>query len=124
MHSRVAAIVLVISSSLIWSALAAFTAPAAAEPQFPAKPVKFIVPFQGGGSVDVIARIAGDKLQAKWGQPVVVENKSGAGGNIGADAAAKAEPDGHTLLVTPPGRLPSTRASTASFPTSWRTSCL
>jgi tripartite-type tricarboxylate transporter receptor subunit TctC len=105
MRSRAAAIVLVISSALISSALAAITAPAAAEPQFPARPVKFIVPFLGGGSTDVAARIAGDKLQAKWGQPVVVENKSGAGGNIGADAAAKAEPDGHTLFISPPGPL-------------------
>jgi tripartite-type tricarboxylate transporter receptor subunit TctC len=105
MRSRAAAIVLVISSALISSALAAFTAPAAAEPQFPARPVKFIVPFLGGGSTDVAARIAGDKLQAKWGQPVVVENRAGAGGNIGADAAAKAEPDGHTLFISPPGPL-------------------
>jgi tripartite-type tricarboxylate transporter receptor subunit TctC len=105
MHSRAAAIVLLISSALIASALAAFMTPAAAEPQFPVRPVKFIVPFLGGGSTDVAARIVGDKLQAKWGQPVVVENRSGAGGNIGADAAAKAEPDGHTLLVTPPGPL-------------------
>jgi tripartite-type tricarboxylate transporter receptor subunit TctC len=105
MRFRAAVIVLVFSSALISSAVAAFTAPAAAEPQFPARPVKFIVPFLGGGSTDVAARIAGDKLQAKWGQPVIVENRAGAGGNIGADAAAKAEPDGHTLLVTPPGPL-------------------
>jgi tripartite-type tricarboxylate transporter receptor subunit TctC len=72
---------------------------------FPAKPVKFIVPFPGGGINDVLARIAADKLALKWGQPIVVENKTGAGGNIGADSAAQAEPDGHTLFVTPPGPL-------------------
>jgi tripartite-type tricarboxylate transporter receptor subunit TctC len=72
---------------------------------FPAKPVKFIIPFPGGGINDALARIAADKLTAKWGQPIVVENKSGAGGNIGADFAAQAEPDGHTLFVTPPGPL-------------------
>ena len=72
---------------------------------FPAKPVKFIVPFPGGGINDVLARIAADKLAAKWGQPIVIENKTGAGGNIGADFAAQAEPDGYTLLVTPPGPL-------------------
>ena len=72
---------------------------------FPAKPVKFIIPFPGGGINDVLARIAADKLTAKWGQPIVVENKSGAGGNIGADFAAQAEPDGHTLFITPPGPL-------------------
>jgi len=72
---------------------------------FPAKPVKFIIPFPGGGINDMLARIAADKLTAKWGQPVVVENKTGAGGNIGADFAAQAEPDGHTLFITPPGPL-------------------
>src|SRR5262245_25006106 len=72
---------------------------------FPAKPVKFIVPFPGGGINDVLARIAADKLALKWGQPIVVENKTGAGGNIGADIAAQAEPDGHTLFITPPGPL-------------------
>jgi tripartite-type tricarboxylate transporter receptor subunit TctC len=53
----------------------------------------------------VLARIVGDKLQAKWGQPVVIENKTGAGGNIGADLAYQAAPDGYTLLVAPPGPL-------------------
>jgi tripartite-type tricarboxylate transporter receptor subunit TctC len=72
---------------------------------FPAKPVKFVVPFPGGGINDVLARIAADKLTARWGQPIVVENKTGAGGNIGADFAAQAEGDGHTLLIAPPGPL-------------------
>ncbi len=72
---------------------------------FPAKPVRFVVPFPGGGINDVLARIAADKLTAKWGQPIVVENKTGAGGNIGADFASQAEGDGHTLLITPPGPL-------------------
>jgi tripartite-type tricarboxylate transporter receptor subunit TctC len=72
---------------------------------FPAKPVRFVVPFPGGGINDVLARIAADKLTARWGQPIVVENKTGAGGNIGADLAAQAEGDGHTLLISPPGPL-------------------
>jgi tripartite-type tricarboxylate transporter receptor subunit TctC len=72
---------------------------------FPAKPVKFLIPFPGGGINDVLARIAADKLTVKWGQPIVVENKTGAGGNIGADYAAQAEPDGYTLFVTAPGPL-------------------
>src|SRR5262249_21394515 len=66
----------------ILAALVANSAPA--RRSFPARTVKFIVPFPGGGINDVLARIIGDKLQAKWGQPVVVENKTGAGGNIGA----------------------------------------
>jgi tripartite-type tricarboxylate transporter receptor subunit TctC len=72
---------------------------------FPARTVKFIVPFPPGGLNDVLARIVGDKLQAKWGQPVIVENKTGAAGNIGADFAAHSEPDGHTLLISAPGPL-------------------
>jgi tripartite-type tricarboxylate transporter receptor subunit TctC len=63
------------------------------------------VPFPGGGINDVLARIAADRLTARWGQPIVVENKTGAGGNIGADFAAQAEGDGHTLFITPPGPL-------------------
>lgn len=87
--------------------LAATALPAHSQvpPGFPAKPVRFVVPFPGGGINDVLARVAADKLTAKWGQPIVVENKTGAGGNIGADFAAQAEPDGHTLLITPPGPL-------------------
>jgi len=72
---------------------------------FPARPVRFVVPFPGGGINDVLARIAADKLTARWGQPIVVENKTGAGGNIGADFAAQADGDGHTLFITPPGPL-------------------
>jgi tripartite-type tricarboxylate transporter receptor subunit TctC len=78
---------------------------AAAQPSFPTRTVKFIVPFPGGGINDVLARIVADKLQAKWGQPVVIENKTGAGGNIGADLAYQSEPDGYTLLLSPPGPL-------------------
>jgi tripartite-type tricarboxylate transporter receptor subunit TctC len=72
---------------------------------FPAKPVKFIVPFPAGGINDILARIVSDKLQVKWGQPIVIENKTGAGGNIGADLAFQSEPDGHTLFIAPPGPL-------------------
>ncbi len=76
-----------------------------AQAAFPARAVKFVVPFPGGGINDVLARIVGEKLHGKWGQPVVVENKTGAGGNIGADLAYHAEPDGYTLLLSPPGPL-------------------
>src|SRR6478609_2855418 len=67
--------------------------------------VKFIVPFPAGGINDVLARIAADKLQTKWGQPIIIEQKTGAGGNIGADAAVHADPDGSTLFVSAPGPL-------------------
>ena len=74
--------------------------PALAQSGFPARPVKFLIPYPGGGTNDVLARIVGDKLQAKWGQPVVIENRTGAGGNIAAAYVAQAEPDGYTLLVS------------------------
>src|SRR5258706_6675233 len=67
--------------------------------------VRVTVPFPAGGSNDVLCRIVGEKLSAKWSQPVVVENRAGAGGNIGAEAVFKAEPDGSTLLCSPPGPL-------------------
>jgi tripartite-type tricarboxylate transporter receptor subunit TctC len=78
---------------------------AVAQTTFPSRAVKFIVPFPGGGINDVLARIIGEKLQARWRQPIVIENKTGAGGNIGADLAFQSEPDGHTLLLSPPGPL-------------------
>src|SRR3974377_557457 len=70
----------------------------------PTRPVKFLIPYPGGGTNDVLARIVGDRLQAKWGQPVIIENRTGGSGNIGAAMAAQADPDGYTLLVsdTPP----------------------
>lgn len=72
---------------------------AVAQP-WPSKPVKVVVPFAAGGTTDVVARQLAQKLQEIWGQTVLVENKAGAGGNIGADAVAKSPPDGYTLLMT------------------------
>jgi tripartite-type tricarboxylate transporter receptor subunit TctC len=66
---------------------------------WPTKPVRVIVPFAAGGSTDVVARMVGQKLSEVWGQPVVIENRAGAGGNVGADVVAKAPADGHTLLM-------------------------
>jgi tripartite-type tricarboxylate transporter receptor subunit TctC len=78
---------------------------AGAQGTFPTRTVRFIVPFPGGGINDVLARIVGDKLQTRWGQPIVIENKTGAGGNIGAELAYQSEGDGYTLLLSPPGPL-------------------
>jgi len=79
--------------------LAAVPASSFAE-AWPAKPVKIIVPFAAGGATDVVARLLAQKLAEAWGQTVVVENRAGAGGNIGADVVAKSPADGYTLLMT------------------------
>lgn len=73
--------------------------------EFPNKPITLIVPYAPGGSTDIWARMIANSLRGKWGQPVIVENRGGANGNIGAATVYKAEPDGHTLLFTAPGPL-------------------
>ena len=75
----------------------AMTAPAFAQGDYPSKPIRIIVPFTAGGVVDSIARLVGERLSAKYGQPVIVENRTGAGGSIGTDYVAKAAPDGYTI---------------------------
>jgi tripartite-type tricarboxylate transporter receptor subunit TctC len=77
-----------------------FALPAHAEP-WPTHAVRLIVPFPAGGPADTLGRVIADKLAAAWGQPVVIENRGGAGGNLGAELAARAAPDGYTLLVNP-----------------------
>jgi len=72
---------------------------------WPLKPVRVIVPFAPGGASDLMPRLVGEKLAALWGQPVVIENRPGAAGNIGMEAGAKAPPDGYTLLAAPNGNL-------------------
>jgi len=72
---------------------------------YPARPIKIIVPSPAGATTDTLVRMVAQKLQVKWGQPVIVDNRPGAGGNIGAEEAAKAAPDGYTLLFTYPAPL-------------------
>ncbi|MEJ7932419.1 tripartite tricarboxylate transporter substrate binding protein [Ramlibacter sp. AN1015] len=72
---------------------------------YPNKPIRLVVNFPAGGSLDVVTRTVGQKLSEKFGQSVVIENRTGAGGNIGAQAVASAAPDGYTLLSSPPGPL-------------------
>jgi tripartite-type tricarboxylate transporter receptor subunit TctC len=79
-------------------AIAALAAPAAFAQGYPAKPIHLIVPFPPGGPTDIVGRLVGHKLSEGLGQPVVVENRAGAGGTVGSTAAAKAPPDGYTLL--------------------------
>src|SRR5688572_26184127 len=72
---------------------------------YPAKPIKLVIPFPPGGSTDVIGRLVGQKLSDALGQPVVVDNRGGAGGVIGADFTAKSPPDGYTILIGTPGAI-------------------
>jgi tripartite-type tricarboxylate transporter receptor subunit TctC len=90
-------------SLLVVLACAAFGA--AQAQSYPSKPIRLIVPYAAGGTSDILARQLGPKLSDAWGQPVVIENKTGANGNVGADFVAKSAPDGYTLLLTDVGGL-------------------
>ncbi len=72
---------------------------------YPTHVVRIVVPYPAGGTADVMPRILAEWLSRKWGQSVIIDNRTGAGGNIGAEVAAKADPDGYTLLASPPGPL-------------------
>src|SRR3954462_14740328 len=78
---------------------------AAQAQSYPSKPIRLVVPYAAGGTSDILARQLGPKLSEAWAQPVVIENKTGANGNVGADFVAKSAPDGYTLLLTDLGGL-------------------
>ena len=89
----------------VWRAAVALmllATPCLAQAPYPNKQVRIVVPFPAGGSADVLCRIVGEKLSAAWNQPVIVDNRAGAAGNVGAEIAYRAEPDGYTLLCSPP----------------------
>jgi tripartite-type tricarboxylate transporter receptor subunit TctC len=96
-------------------ALAVLPAIAAGQ-NYPAKPVRFITPTGAGGSLDTMARVLAQKLTETWGQQVVIENRPGSGGMLGAGAASKAVPDGYTLLVASNGNLATTQALYKNVP--------
>ena len=79
--------------------------PRAAFAKYPERPIRLIVPFAAGGNADIVGRIVGDRISNALGQPVVIENRGGAGGGIGAEAVARSAPDGYTLLVASNGPL-------------------
>ena len=106
----------------VFALLAAFAAgvslptKALAQSSYPNKPIRIIVPFLTGGPNDVLARVAADVLNKAWGQAVVVENRPGGGGNLGADLVAKSLPDGHTVLLGALSTLSLNRTLYASLP--------
>jgi tripartite-type tricarboxylate transporter receptor subunit TctC len=89
-------------ASLLAASAAVAQDPAAS---YPSRPIRIVVPFPAGGAADALPRIVAEKLGARWAQPVIVENRVGASGSIGAEAVSRAEPDGYTLLATPPAPL-------------------
>src|SRR5438128_7212830 len=82
--------------------LAALPVSAQAPDSYPSKPLRFILPFPPGGPTDILGRLIGERLASSLGQPVVIENRGGAGGNVGAEAAAKSAPDGYTIALVAP----------------------
>ncbi len=86
-------------AALALAALCAMAAPLVQAQKFPEKPIRFIVPFPPGGGNDILARVIAPKMAEFLGQPVIVDNRAGAGGNIGADIAAKSPPDGYTIVI-------------------------
>ena len=78
---------------------------AAAQDGYPSRLIKIVVPFPAGSTADAIPRVVAEKLSVRWSQPIIIENRPGATGNIGAEIVAKAEPDGYTLLSTAPPPL-------------------
>ena len=102
-----------ISRSLIAAVLAVYSLQSASAQTYPYHPIKLVVPLAAGGPLDIVARGLGEKLSVSLKQPIVIENRLGAGGNIGAEAVAKAAPDGYTLLFVLSGTLV---ANPAIFP--------
>jgi tripartite-type tricarboxylate transporter receptor subunit TctC len=94
-------------------------APAFAQTDYPTKPVRIVVPFPAGGSADILCRLVAEKLSAAWGQPVIIDNRAGAGGNVGAEIVYRADPDGYTLLCSPPGPLSINHNLYKTLPYDW-----
>ncbi len=105
--------------ALLAALLLLVAGPVFAQGAYPIKQVRMVVPFPAGGSADILCRIAGEKLGAAWNQPVIIDNRAGAGGNVGAEIAYRAEPDGYTLLCSPPGPLSINHNLYKTMPYDW-----
>ena len=101
--------------ALLTAAALAFALPVNAQ-DYPGRLVRVVVPYPAGSLTDTLARLVAEKLQGKWGQPVIVENRAGAAGSVGAEAVAKAAPDGHTLLFSPTGTFVTNKLLYAKLP--------
>ncbi len=87
------------ATATLFATVLGFSGPVQADPSYPNRMIRIVVPFSAGGATDVLARVIGEHLQKAWGQTVIVENRTGSGGNIGAASVAKADPDGYTILM-------------------------
>jgi len=94
--------------AVLGAALVPWAAPAQTTDAWPGRPIRFILPFPPGGGTDILGRVIAERLTANLGQPVVTENRGGAGGNVGAEAAAKSAPDGYTIVLVAPSLAIST----------------
>ena len=103
--------------------LAGFAQSAVAQDNYPSRPITLIAPFAAGGSTDLVARVVSEGLRAKLGQPVIVENKPGGTGVIGAREVVKADPDGYTLLLANAGATVIRAAMAAVIPSTSTKTC-
>ena len=105
--------------TLLAALLLLVAGPVFAQGTYPTKQVRMVVPFPAGGSADILCRIVGEKLGEAWNQPVIIDNRAGAGGNVGAEIVYRAEPDGYTLLCSPPGPLSINHNLYKTMPYDW-----
>jgi tripartite-type tricarboxylate transporter receptor subunit TctC len=104
-RSSLATIRTALTAAALVGAFVATTGVALAQGRYPSRLIKIVVPVPPGAFADTLPRLLGEKLAVMWGQPVIIENRPGAASNLGAEAVAKAAPDGYTMLATPPGPL-------------------
>lgn len=103
-------------AALAFAAGTTLAAPARAQAGFPSRPLRILVPFAAGGTTDILARAIGERLSVAFGQPVVIDNRGGAGGTVAGEAFARADPDGHTLLVATASLICINKALYARLP--------